>query len=264
MNLISIIFLLKLKLTQNELNIPNFIEICLEKVLSSQQKQQPQQQQPPLNPSSKKGSFISSGSVLSRQNSTSSNSSTKKDSVTNSHMSKTDLYLTLLSDKRVLLKFGLNRLYLQETDARPCEHEYKHVVYLNNSITNENFFCLAYSDPSMSPTRQVNGLILYSDNVELIDDVIREYAVNVSSELNVIEQAAGNHGSNHHHHTPVKFDISSTTSEDLMSPRFEQHTCMMCPMQQFVELCDYLKVNTFTLFYFYIGNSKIVIFKKLY
>lgn len=155
-------------------------------------------------------------------------------------MSKTDLYLTLLNDKRVLIKFGLNRLYLQETDARPCEHEYKHVVYLNNSITNENFFCLAYVDPDHSKS-QVNGLILYSENVELIDDVIREYAVNVSSELNVIEQAASSNNNSNNNHYPVKFDISHTSDD---SPRFEHHTCMMCPMQQFVELCDYLKVET--------------------
>lgn len=142
------------------------------------------------------------------------------------------------ANKRVLLKFGLNRLYLQATDEQPNEHEYKNVLYLNNSITNENFFCLAYAPPAVAgdgaKKRLVNGLILYSDDVELIDDVIREYAVNVSSELNVLET------------TMCSGKNESASTERGSSPeKFEQHTCMLCPMQQFVELCDYLKVEIY-------------------
>ena len=165
---------------------------------------------------------------------------------------RSELYLNLLSEKRVLLKFGLNRLYLQETDAPPFEHEYRHVLYLNNSITHENFFCLAYSDKKQpgADANLVHGLILYSEDVELIDDVIREYAVNVSSELNVqVEQA----NQNHHHHQPpsskqqqqqpnVKFELTTDSNQRSQSPKFQTHTCMLCPMQQFVELCEFLKV----------------------
>jgi hypothetical protein len=79
-------------ITQDELNIPNFIELCLDKA-------------------NKSGA--------------SKNSASK--------------------DNRVLLKFGTTKLFIQEMNQEPVEQAYKNVLYLNNSITNENFFCLAYS-----------------------------------------------------------------------------------------------------------------------
>jgi hypothetical protein len=77
----------KLKVTQEELNVPNFIELCVEKAKKS------------------------------------------KSNV----------------NSRVLLKFGAQKLFIHELDQEPVEQAYKNVVYLNNSITNECFFCLAYS-----------------------------------------------------------------------------------------------------------------------
>jgi hypothetical protein len=82
----------KMRITQDELNIPNFIELCLEKA-------------------NKNGA----GKIA------------------------------ISKDNRVLLKFGTTKLFIQEMDQEPVEQEYKNVLYLNNSITNENFFCLAYS-----------------------------------------------------------------------------------------------------------------------
>lgn len=90
----------KLVITQEELNIPNFIEICLDKANTNN------------------NNFVSS-KILKNKN---------------------EAFLNLLSEKRVLIKFGPNRLYLQESDKEPIEQEYKNVLYLNNSITNENFF----------------------------------------------------------------------------------------------------------------------------
>jgi hypothetical protein len=192
-------------LPHDDLNIPNFIEICLEKAISNNSNNKSQQQ----------------NNVKPVKN-------------------KSELFLSLLSEKRVLLKFGPNRIFLQETDEKPIEQEYKNVLYLNNSITNENFFCLAYANDNKS---LVNALILYSDDVELIDDVIREYAVNVSSELNVIDNNQHQQQTNSSKKTSPKkfspFDKISLTS----GPKVEQHTCILCPMQQFIELCDYLKVE---------------------
>jgi hypothetical protein len=86
-----------MRIPQSELNIPNFIELCLEKV-------------------NKNGA--------------------------NSGLNN--------KDNRVLLKFGTTKLFIQEMDQEPVEQEYKNVLYLNNSITNENFFCLAYSSGPLS------------------------------------------------------------------------------------------------------------------
>lgn len=76
-------------------------------------------------------------------------------------------------------------------------------------------------------------MILYSKNVELIDDVIREYAINVSSELSNADLALTN------------------TSNGNLSPesnnndaRSQQHTCLYCPMQQFINLCEYVYQKT--------------------
>ncbi|CAF0988440.1 unnamed protein product [Brachionus calyciflorus] len=177
----------KLVINQDDLNIPNFIEICLDKA--------------------------------------NSNNTNSKNVITNSLnkilKNKIELYLQLLTNKRVLFKFTPNRLIIQESDQESIELEYKNVLYLNNSITNENFFCLAYSNTSHKTP--VNALILYSNNVEVIDDVIREYAINVSSELN---------------NTNKKIEHQSFDEEHFAKP--EHHTCGLCPMQQFVELCNYL------------------------
>lgn len=228
------------------MNIPNFIELCLEKTLASRQPLQQQQQAQNLIKTR-----IPSLGVLGRQGSNTSISS---------RLSKSEQYMSLIGDKRVLLKFGLNRLYLQETDMPPAEHEYRNVLYLNNSITNENFFCLAFSDTATTTAASdnankrsessVNVLIMYSDDVELIDDVIREYAVNVSSELNVLEDNSHKQATSLHlphslaPQNQPRFDVHENENYQQLglSPKFEQHTCMMCPMQQFVELCDYLKV----------------------
>lgn len=82
-----------MKTTKHQLNIPNFIEICLDKLIKNK-------------------------AMLSEKNS------------------------------RVMLKFGTTKLFIQELDKEPLEREYKNVLYLNNSITNENYFCLAYSSQS--------------------------------------------------------------------------------------------------------------------
>jgi hypothetical protein len=171
-------------ITQEELNIPNFIELYLERA--------------------------------------------------NTSISKSQLFQNILTDKRLIVKFSHRRVYLQETDQIQIELEYKNVLYLNNSITNENFFCLAYAMPSEEKSRssssknKVNALILYSNDVEIIDDVIREYAYYISSELNKKDS---------------KIRYTNGLDEEY-SNKVEQHTCYLCPMQQFIELCEYL--NTYT------------------
>lgn len=128
-----------------------------------------------------------------------------------------------MSDKRIIIKFGISKLYLLETNEEPIEQDYKDVLYLNNSITNENFFCLAYSISNPKSQRSpVNALILYSDSVESIDDVIREYAINISSGLNE--------------------DLKNEKILDQKTDhRPENHSCGLCPMKQFAELCQYLE-----------------------
>ena len=168
-------------ITQEELNIPNLIELYLEKA--------------------------------------------------NTSISKSQLFQNILTDKRLVVKFSQNRVFLQETDQKQIELEYKNVLYLNNSITNENFFCLAYGMPpeekSRSLTNQVNALILYSNDVEIIDDVIRDYAFYISSELNKKDS---------------KTRYTNGMDDEII--KVEQHTCYLCPMQQFIELCEYL--NTYS------------------
>ena len=171
-------------ITQEELNIPNFIELYLERA--------------------------------------------------NTSISKSQLFQNILTDKRLIVKFSHRRVYLQETDQIQIELEYKNVLYLNNSITNENFFCLAYAMPQEEKSRsstsknKVNALILYSNDVEIIDDVIREYAYYISSELNKKDS---------------KTRYTNGLDEEY-SNKVEQHTCYLCPMQQFIELCEHL--NTYT------------------
>ena len=165
-------------ITQEELNIPNFIALYLEKA--------------------------------------------------NTSISKSQLFQNILTDKRQIVKFSHNRVYLQETDQKQVELEYKNILYLNNSITNENFFCLAYTiqsdenNKSAYSKNKVNALVLYSNDVDLIDDVIREYAYYVSSELNQSDSK-----------------VRYTHNEEDYA-KVEQHTCYMCPMQQFIELCEHL------------------------
>lgn len=173
-----------MSITQEELNIPNFIELYLEKA--------------------------------------------------NTNISKSQLFQNILTDKRLIVKFSQNRVYLQETDQKQIELEYKNVLYLNNSITNENFFCLAYAisteEKSRSAKSQANALILYSNDVEIIDDAIREYAYyisSISSELNKKDS---------------KLRYTNGIDEEIS--KVEQHTCYLCPMQQFIELCEHL--NTFS------------------
>ena len=166
-------------ITKEELNIPNFIELYLEKA--------------------------------------------------NTTVSKSQLFQNILTDKRIIVKFSHCRVYLQETDQKQNELEYKNILYLNNSITNENFFCLAYTvnyEENPAIKNKVNALILYSNDVELIDDVIREYAYYVSSELNKNDPK-------------IRYN---KMEEDYL--KIDQHTCYFCPMQQFIELCEHL--NSFT------------------
>ncbi len=118
-----------------------------------------------------------------------------------------------LSKKRLIIKFKPQGVHLEETDRKSLEKDYSSVVYLNNSVLNENYFCLAYSHSG--DRARATALVLYSPNVELIDSVIREYAVCVSSELCQDEE-------------------SSTTASS--------HTCGQCPMQQFCEFCEYLNL----------------------
>jgi hypothetical protein len=80
----------------------------------------------------------------------------------------------------------------------------------------------------------VNALILYSKNVELIDDVIREYAINVSSELN------NNPSLPPVNNSPNTLNDRKTSTSDLNELKNQQHTCIHCPMQQFINLCEYL------------------------
>ena len=181
-------------ITQDELNIPNFIELCLEKA--------------------------------------------------NNSKSKNQLLQNLLTDKRVAIKFGYNRIFIQETDQKQIEQEFRNILYLNNSITNENFFCLAYTVQNdlnnfdKSSINKVNALILYSNNVELIDDVIREYAYYVSAQLNDRSKIE-NELRNMFNLSNYKYDFDKS----YLNSKIEQHTCTTCPMQQFVELCEY--INTF-------------------
>ncbi len=77
----------------------------------------------------------------------------------------------------------------------------------------------------------------------MIDDVIREYAINVSSELNNNQASSS---------TPPVASHSSTntntlttgnrksSSPDLNEIKSQQHACIHCPMQQFINLCEYL------------------------
>ena len=128
-------------------------------------------------------------------------------------------------NQRVLLKFAANKICLEQTDEKSIEQEYRNVLYLNNSITNENYFCLAYNNDKNNKEyndKSINAvaLILYAENVEIIDDVIREYAFNVSLELNLS--------------SPDK----ETVENDFKGS--EQHTCVECPMKQFVDLCEFL------------------------
>ena len=114
-------------------------------------------------------------------------------------------------------------MFVEQTNEERLEQDYRNVVYLNNSITNENYFCLAYNNTKDEKVGNAVALILYSENVELIDDVIREYAFSVSSELNQTE--------------PLK--SKKETGQE--KPKQQQHACTQCPMQQFVELCEYLE-----------------------
>ncbi len=119
-----------------------------------------------------------------------------------------------LSKKRLIIKFKPEGVHLEETDRKSVEKAYSSIVYLNNSVINENYFCLAYSHAN--DAYRATALVLYAPNVELIDSVIREYAVNVSSELSLASEAS--------------------------SIKLNSHTCSQCPMQQFCEFCEYLNL----------------------
>ena len=68
-------------------------------------------------------------------------------------------------------------------------------------------------------------------NFKKVDDVIREYAINVSSELNNATSPT---------ETSVPIESSSSSISSLADIKNQQHTCVHCPMQHFVNLCVYL------------------------
>lgn len=109
------------------------------------------------------------------------------------------------SMQHILLKFT----WLEITNEKSIEKDYHHIVYLNTSITNKNYLFLAYTDNT-----DINGLILYSNNVSNIDEVIREYAFKISTDL--------------------------TSTKRQLGSKLDQHTCFLCPMQQYVELFQHL------------------------
>jgi hypothetical protein len=85
--------------------------------------------------------------------------------------------------QQVLIKFTSSKLGLEITNEQSIEKDYQQISYLNSSITNKNYFCLAYNNEK--PDDQcISGLILFSKDVAQIDDVIREYAIKISTELN--------------------------------------------------------------------------------
>lgn len=87
--------------------------------------------------------------------------------------------------QQVLIKFSSGKLGLEITDEQSIEKDYQQIAYLNSSITNKNYFCLAYNNEKADEEwLTISGLILYSKDVAQIDDVIREYAIKISSELN--------------------------------------------------------------------------------
>jgi hypothetical protein len=144
----------------------------------------------------------------------------------------------LCQKERVLLKFGSNRLIIKVNDQEPFDQDYHNVLYLNNSITNENYFCLAYTLDNTKSSNTINALILYSDSVDLIDQVIREYAVNVSSEMH-IENVNVNAKANLKNNQDT-YHINEQSKEIDENSWLTQHTCNQCPMQQFIDLCKYL------------------------
>ncbi len=118
--------------------------------------------------------------------------------------------------QHILIKFTPSKIVLEITNEKSVMVDYDHIVYLNSSITNKNFFCLAYLNNNTNNKYEINGLVLYSKDGSHIDDTIREYALKISTELNGINTK--------------RVSVS-------------QHTCILCPMQQYIELCQYL--NTF-------------------
>ena len=179
----------KRRLTHAELNVPNFIDQCLERIGYKQQASS--------SSSSSSSAMLKNGRTPSRSN---NNNASLVDG--DQEMLLCSLHLV---DNRLAVKFGHKCMELEErynnnnnnnssssssssnqTQPEAVQVDYKNILYLNNSITNDNFFCLAHATAA---TDQVNAFILYSSNVELIDDLIREYAVRLSSHLSPVANA---------------------------------------------------------------------------
>ena len=113
----------------------------------------------------------------------------------------------LNENAKFVLKFTQVNLQLTGPGTKMIEKEYDCIVYLNNSILNENYLCVAFYNKLNENT--ITTLIFYSTNKELIDDVIKEYLSKVPSNM-----------------------------------RIQQHMCSSCPMQQYCDLCENLNLFT--------------------
>jgi hypothetical protein len=159
-------------------------------------------------------------------------------------ISNTDLY----HFPDVSLQFDSHKLQVKEWKCDSIEVDYKNVLYLNNSITNENIVCLATKLPGKSDVdkfsqnctesigtklpnlnevedqqRNICSFILFAKHIDQIDEAIREYAINVSNQLNSIPAVR-----------IEKPDSNAACSN------IESHTCLACPMQQYLSLCELL------------------------
>jgi hypothetical protein len=118
---------------------------------------------------------------------------------------------------KVLLKFSKSNLVIEDlnTNLLIIKLKYKRLLSFNNSMLNENYYYLAYNDEGNLEHKLNKVIIFHSTDSSLIDEIIKEMASNFMNLTN--------------NPTIIINEISTY-----------KRTCQYCPLQQFVQLCDYL------------------------
>ena len=126
---------------------------------------------------------------------------------------------------KVLLKFSKTNLVIEDsnTNLLVVKLNYKKFLSFNNSMLNERYFYLAYKDESNMENKENKIILFHSTDSSLIDDLIKEFASNFMNITNSIDQKR--------QQTP-----QILINDELLNKR----TCQYCPLQQYVQLCDYL------------------------
>jgi hypothetical protein len=166
----------------------------------------------------------------------------RMNSITSNNQQATRKILLTFTKKRLLIdEMRMNTENLNSTTTKYTliDEDYDNLIYFNNSIHDESYFCIAYKQQQQPMEKQtdasncysIRAVIFHTTNEKLNETIIKEYIRNLSR-LN-----------------DDRFESSrrsTITSENLLqvveTTKLQKRACCQCPMQQYIELCEHVNL----------------------